>query len=202
LFVGVAIVAASALLGAMLLRGEGTGAAVWAARTPLAEGQTVTGKDLVRRSVEFTEQSLADRYLSADQPLPEPVTLTRAVGEGELLPRAALVTGAEGRLVRVPLAVPRTGLPPATGEGSVVDVWVIPGPEAVPAGDAVSPGTGTDAVRVFTGVSVLHLSRAAGALGAGVDTRVVVGVDSGQQDSLPRALAAMSRGTVVLTSGR
>jgi hypothetical protein len=198
LFVGVAIVAASALVGAMLLRGDDTGARVWAARTPLAEGQTVTQDDLVRRVVGFTEQADANRYLTGDQPLPEDATLTREVGEGELLPRTAVVTGAEAGLVRVPLAVLPEAVPATTGVGSIVDVWVVPDPAAV-SGRTVHPAE-EEAVRVLSGVPVLHMSRGSGPLGASAVRQVVVGLGPDRQEVLPGALAAIAAGSVVLTS--
>jgi hypothetical protein len=78
----VALVAVSALLGAVLLGGGQATSAVWAARTALAEGQPVLPEDLVRREVRFAEPADRDRYLSAEQPLPGSGVLVRDVGAG------------------------------------------------------------------------------------------------------------------------
>jgi hypothetical protein len=194
LFVGVALVAVSVLLGATLLGGGDSGVAVWAARTPLAEGQSLTAADLVRREVRFVEQAHADRYLSADAPLPDGAALTRAVGEGELVPRSALRSGSTEGIVEVPLGVAPTALPATVQVGSVVDVWVVPA-----SGD---PTASVTARRVLAEVSVLHVSRGAGPLGAGAERQVIVGVRPGQQDALPDALAGVAGGSVVLTRTR
>lgn len=199
LFVGVALVAASALLGAALLGGGDSGVGVWATRTALAEGQSVAAGDLVRREVGFAEQRDADRYLPADQPLPEDTTVTRDIGAGELLPRSALRAGTADRLIEVPLSVAPTAVPVTVGVGSVVDVWVVPDvTSAAPRGSDAGP----TARRVLPDVTVLHLSRATGPLGAGAERQVIVGLGPDLEAALPAALGSMAAGSVVLTSTR
>lgn len=199
LFVGVALVAASALLGAALLDGGDSGVGVWVTRTALAEGQPVAAGDLVSREVGFAEQRDADQYLPADQPLPEGATVDRAVGAGELLPRSAMRTGTAEPLIEVPLSVAPTALPVTVGVGSVVDVWVVPDAAATaPRGSDVGPM----ARRVLPGVTVLHLSRPTGPLGGGAERQVVVGLGPDLEAALPAALGSMAGGSVVLTSTR
>lgn len=199
LFVGVALVAASALLGAALVGGGDPGVGVWTTRTALAEGQSVTESDLVRREVRFAEQRDADRYLPADHPLPEGSTVTHDVGAGELLPRSAVRAGTAEPLIEVPLSVARTAVPVTVGVGSVVDVWVVPDvAAAAPRGS----DTGPTAQRVLPEVTVLHLSRATGPLGAGAERQVIVGLGPDLEDALPTALGSMAAGSVVLTSTR
>ena len=198
LFVGIALVAASALLGATLLGGE-SGVGVWATRTALTEGQPVAEDDLVRREVRFAEQRDADRYLPADQPLPDGASVSHDVGAGELLPRSAVRTGTAEPLIEVPLSVAPTAVPVTVRVGSVVDVWVVP-----EVGAAAPRGSdpGPTARRVLPDVTVLHLSRATGPLGAGAERQVVVGLGPELQGALPVALGSMAAGSVVLTSTR
>ena len=192
LVVGVMLVTVSGLLGATLLSGADRTVGVWAARDDLAAGRTLSPADLVRREVAFEDDGAAAGYVSAERPPPAGTVLTRDVGAGELLPRAA-VAGAEApALVEVPLTVPAESVPATVRVGSVVDVWVTPSPD-VAADEAAAEST-----LVFADVSVVAAPRGGGALGPSVTRQVIVGVDAGAQDTLPAALAELSRGSVVL----
>jgi len=191
LFVGVALVAAAALLGATVV-GDRDATAVWAARGPLAEGQAVRGDDLVARELRFTDAADAARYVSADGPVPEGLTLTRDVGAGELLPVAALGEEAEA-LLEVPLTVAAEAVPATVRAGAVVDVWVTPDPDLL--GD---PETDGDSVLVFEAVRVVGVSRGGGALGPAATRQVIVGIADDERAILPRALGRLARGDVVL----
>ncbi|MGN6575495.1 MAG: hypothetical protein ACTHKG_07400 [Nocardioides sp.] len=194
LVVGVALVAVSALLGAVVLGGGRATSTVWAARAALVEGQTLAAEDLVRREVRFADPADRDRYLSAEQPLPRGV-LARDVGAGELLPVAALGTGSAQEVVEVPLAVPADAVPATVRTGSVVDVWVTPDP-------ALDAGAGAQEVAqsalVFGRVRVLEVSRGGGALGPRTTWQVMVGLTPAQEKALPEALARLARGSAVL----
>ena len=107
--------------------------------------------------------------------------VTRGVGTGELVPRAA-TSATQDADVQVPLAVPLGRVPSTVQVGSSVDVWATPEPsttsttqsEAVePTGTGVAAGDGAD--RVLRGVPVLAVSRGQG-LGPDSEIRVVVGV--------------------------
>lgn len=191
LLVGVVVVAGAGLAGALLLTGEET-VDVWAVREDVASGEPLDLGALERREVRFADQSDADHYLSADAPLPTDVTFTRDVGAGELLPRAALVVGERPDVVEVPLTVPAESVPAQVGPGSVVDVWVAPGPEGQ-AGDA-----DPEATLVLEEVRVVGVSRGGTALGPSAARQVVVGVEPDQEAALPEALARLASGSVVL----
>ncbi|MFP5253198.1 MAG: hypothetical protein ACLGH4_05330 [Actinomycetes bacterium] len=193
LFVGIALVAVTALLGATLL-GDRDATPVWAARGPLAEGQAVEADDLVARDVRFADPADASRYVAADGPVPDGLVLTRPVGSGELLPLTALGQGTEP-LLEVPLTVTAEAVPSTVRAGSVVDVWVTPSPDLVV--DEETEGN-ADSVLVFASVRVVALSRAGGALGPAATRQVIVGLEQDQQASLPRALGRLARGDVVL----
>lgn len=194
LFVGVALVAGAALLGASVVGDQDT-TAVWAARVPLAEGQALEREDLAVRELQFADPADAARYVGAQDPVPEGLTLTRDVGAGELLPLAALGDDAQA-LLEVPLTVTAEAVPATVRAGSVVDVWVTPDPALVTGEDASLDAV--DSVRVFAGVRVVAVSRPGGALGPAVTRQVIVGLEPEAQAALPEALGRLARGSVVL----
>jgi hypothetical protein len=192
LLVGVVLVAGSGLLGATLLSGDAT-VAVWATRDALAEGEPVRADALVRREVQFSDQSDADRYVAASDPIPAGATVSRDVGAGELLPRAAIAPAQQAAVVELPLRVASEAVPASVRTGSVVDVWVAPSP------DRAATVDGDAAARlVLSDVRVLAVSRGGGALGAAAERQVIVGLDQVQESDLSRALADMAVGDVVL----
>ena len=77
---GIALVAASVLVGARLLGGADDTVEVWSAGADLAAGQPVTEADLVARRVRFGDEADGDRYLRVGDRLPDDATLSRAVG--------------------------------------------------------------------------------------------------------------------------
>lgn len=193
LFVGVALVAVAALLGATVV-GDRDTTAVWAARGPLAEGQAVGVDDLVARELRFTDAADAARYVAADGPVPAGLTLTRDVGAGELLPVAALGEQAEA-LLEVPLTVAAEAVPATVRAGAVVDVWVTPDPDLLGEPESETDG---DSVLVFEAVRVVGVSRGGGALGPAATRQVIVGIADDERAILPRALGRLARGDVVL----
>lgn len=189
------VLAGSVVLGATLLGDADDTVPVWAVSADLAAGQPVGNRDLEVRQVRFPDPGSADRYLSATEPLPEDTTLARAVGAGELLPRAALGAGDAARLVEVPVAASTDAVPASVRVGSVVDVWVVP--DGVAAG--VGSRTPAGAERVLDDVVVLAAPRAEDGLAPSGNRQLVVGVPPAQLDGLPVALAGTGRGTVVVT---
>ena len=57
----------------------------------------------------FDDEADLDRYLRTSDPLPAQLHLTRPVGAGELLPRAAVGSAADSGIVSVPVWVSRDG---------------------------------------------------------------------------------------------
>ena len=190
----------SVLLGARVLATADDTVAVWGTRTALAAGQEVSTADLVPVQVRFPDPEVADRYVGAGDDLPDGVSVTRDLGAGELLPRAAFTQGSGEELVEVPLSVAASGMPSSVQVGSRVDVWVTPAPGGPAPGGRVREGSSLEAVRVLTDVPVVADGGAsASATGFGGEARpVVVGVPPEAQDDLPRVLARLGDGTVVL----
>lgn len=129
LWVGIALVAASVLLGARLLATADDTVGVWAARVDLPAGSRLSAADLVVEQVRLDDATAAG-YLGADQTPPESWSLQRTVGAGELLPLAAI--GETSEVVEVPIAVAPDQIPGSVVAGSVVDVYLLdsraPGP--------------------------------------------------------------------------
>ncbi|KRF18792.1 hypothetical protein ASG90_02520 [Nocardioides sp. Soil797] len=122
LWIGVALVAASILIGVKVIGGADDTIEVWAVRSDLAKGQQVESGDLVSRRVRLDDET--DLYLHADQSLPDGAVLARGVGAGELLPRAA-VGGDEPEMERVPLTLAPELVPANIRRGQRVNVWIV-----------------------------------------------------------------------------
>lgn len=125
LWIGIAIVAASVLAGARLLAAADDTVAVWAVADDMGAGDVVTEADLEVRRVRFADDADLDRYFSADDTLPADLQLSRGVGAGELLPRAAVGSIAAGDLLQMSIEVAPGRVPTSVGSGAVVDVFVL-----------------------------------------------------------------------------
>ena len=154
LWIGIVLVAASVVVGARVLAAADDTVQVWAATSELGAGQRVVADDLVAQRVRFADEGALAGYFTVDDELPAGLELSRSVGAGELLPRAAVGTPDETGLVEVPVAVEPELVPPSVGPGDVVDVYVVaplgvdPGgkdQQPPPAGPALSGATVVDA---------------------------------------------------------
>jgi hypothetical protein len=149
LWIGLAIVAASIVVGALVLGTSDEAVPVWAASDTLGAGHQLTADDLAVRRVRFEDAGAAALYFRADRPLPAGLRLGHEVAAGELLPRAA-VSRSSGREVReVPVSVARDQVPGAVGVGDVVDVYLRPASRTGCAGTPVCDGQ-----PVLSGVTV------------------------------------------------
>ncbi len=186
LWVGVALVAVSVLVGVRLVGGAEDYTEVWAVTAPHAGGDTVTEADLAVRQVRFAQPEERDRYLLVEEALPAELTLTRDIGAGELLPRAALGAGGETGVLSVPLALPSLRVPPGLAPGDRVDVWVS------------DPDRRGAAEVVLGDVAVLALPRTRATLGARDERQLVLAVPGDAADDLGRALGAIADGDVTV----
>lgn len=191
--VGVVVVAASVLLGALVLGRADDSVPVWAARSDLTKGQTLRAQDLAPHRIRFASPTDAARYLSASDPPPSGAVLSRSVGAGELVPKAAVGEGASPALVQVPVAVDPAAVPATVRVGSHVDVWVTPDPTTAQEGDRASSA----ATLVFHDVPVLAAPAPSdSSLTPEQSRQLIVGVRRGVD--LGQGIAALSSGTVLV----
>jgi len=125
LWIGIAILAVSVVAGARLLASADDTVAVWAVADDMGAGDLVAETDLVVRRVRFADGGDLDRYFRADDALPADLQLTRGVGAGELLPRAAVGAAADADRLQVSVEVAPGRVPTSVGEGAVVDLFVL-----------------------------------------------------------------------------
>lgn len=125
LWIGVLLVAVSVVAGARLLAAADDSVAVWTVATDAGPGAQLTPDDLVAHRVRFADAEQLAGYFTVDDELPADLRLVRGVAAGELLPRAALGTGATPTdSVELPIAVDADQVPPSVRDGSVVDVYL------------------------------------------------------------------------------
>jgi hypothetical protein len=125
LWVGLLLVTVSVVAGARLLSAADDTVPVWAAAADLGAGDTLTADDLVATRVRFAEADRLGDYFTVDDELPADLELTRGVGTGELLPRAAVGTAGGTSMLQLPVAVDAEQVPGSVGSGSVVDVYLV-----------------------------------------------------------------------------
>jgi len=145
LWIGLLLVAGSVVIGSRLLASADDTVAVWAVVDDQGPGSPVGADDVVAVRVRFADDGDLDRYLAADEPLPDGIVLVRGIGAGELLPRTAIDSAQDAGTVQVPLDLEPSRVPPGVDAGAVVDVYVgRPGGgqgDASPSGPALSEVT-------------------------------------------------------------
>lgn len=194
LWVGVAIVAASVLVGTRVLASADDTVQVWAVADDVAPGTTLDEGDLEARRLRFADVADLERYFEVGDDLPDDLTVARAIGGGELLPRAAVGEVDDTDTVTVSLAVSALRVPGGVRAGSVVDVWVT--------GDA-GPGTPGDAEPVASEGPVLEDVRVVAApsgddLAPGSDRKVELAVPDADVAGLYALLGGLTTPVVSL----
>lgn len=192
LAVGVVMVSASVVAGALVVRGADDSTTVWATARDIAVGQALTEADLVQRRVHFADQELAESYLAADEALDQEMVAGRALSAGELVPGAAVVEATDIDLVEIPVSVEPGAMPPGLRTGGTVDVWLVPARGAT--SDESSPAT-----RALEGARVLSVGGAGDSLVAERERHLLLGVPADQQRAVAGFLGALGESRVVLT---
>lgn len=193
LWIGIALIAASVLIGARVLGAADDMSEVWAVRTDVTRGQPISTSDLVARKVRFADGDDAKGYLPVDQELPEETVLGRNIGSGELLPAAALGP-LEQRIVEVPLAVPVENIPSTLVRGSLVDVYVIP-----EKGVALQGSPAPQATKVLEEVVVIAVPEPDDVMGRMGNRQILVGVAADADEEIGVVLAAARDNRVQFT---
>lgn len=162
IWIGAAIVCACVVAGSRLMAAADNTVGVWVVRTDMGAGSPVGAADLQLEQVRMDSEVLAG-YFASDDPLPSEATLTRGMTAGELMPRSALASSATTELVRVPIPVEPSQLPPQVHPGSVVEVFV----------------TGKRAELGLSEVEVVSVQREGSGFSDTGQTQIVVAVDPG-----------------------
>lgn len=193
LWLGVAIVAASVLLGALVLGTSDDTVPVWAASDSLGAGHVLTGDDLAVRRVRFDDADAATLYFRADRQLPADLRLNRAVGAGELLPRAAVEAGSTRDERQVPVSVAPGQVPASVGVGDRVDVYLRPGSHT-----GCQDSTVCDGRPVVAGVTVLDAPATDDTFGGDGTRTLVLGMSGAEAERFFRLLASTEDATLTV----
>jgi hypothetical protein len=196
LWIGLAIVAASVLVGGLVVGSSDDTVPVWAAADSLGSGQVLTADDLAVRRIRFDDADAVTLYFRADQRLPADLRLSRAVGAGELLPRAAVAPSADRDLRHVPVAVAPGQVPRAVGVGDLVDVYVRPGNRTGCRATSVCDGR-----PALSGVTVLDAPPENDAFGSDGSRMLVLGM-SGEEAQRFFHLLASTEDAALTVVGR
>lgn len=184
LLAGIAMVAASVLLGSWAVRTAQATVPVYVTRAALVPGDRVAPEDLAVVDVRLGTVNL-DHYLRADRPVEDGVAV-RAVGRGELVPASAVSSSAD--LDLRPVSVTLTRAPSSdVVPGALVDLWFTP-PAPEEGAEPVAPR------ELAGGLTVAEVSTPSGAFGASGGSAVQVLVPSSLLPVILTALAA--EGTV------
>lgn len=184
---GIVLVLASVVLGARVVSAADASVSVWAVSRDLTGGTTLASDDL--HPVRVRLRSDADRYLRASAPLAGR-TLTRPVGAGELLPRAAVTNSPAGRLISLP--VPLLHAPDSLRHGQLIDVYATT--------KSTTGGATSSTQRVLAGVPVqaVRLPRS-GLSSTGAEYAVLVRVPPELVTRLVAAIRTAEIDVVVVT---
>ncbi len=176
--------AGSVLLGARLLGTDSSTMEVWVADRDLQVGEQVSATDLRLTTLDGLGDEVESTYFLQGDDLPADHVVTRAVGAGELLPRAALGEGVTGN-VELAVWAPSVAIPSGVRAGSVVDVWI------------------TDEERgarlALDDVTVIDVPIPSGDFGPSGDRQVVLSVPTEFEQVLGDVLAAAHAGAVSIT---
>lgn len=133
LVLGVVLVLASVIVGALAFSAVDEREGVWVAAGEMTPGDRVTEDDLTRVEVQLDDDAAA--YLRTEDGLPQQAVVDRPLRQGELVPRDALVDASSLAVSPVPVHVDPIYLTDLT-KGSQVSVYT-----AVPAGEAGADGS-------------------------------------------------------------
>ena len=187
LLLGVMLLAGSVALGSWTVATASRTVQVYAADGPLLAGDVLDPSQLAVRDVRLADGVAA--YLTPGD-LSDAMVVLRTVGDGELVPRAAVASQAEVD-VRPVAVTTNAPLSSSVTPGSMVDLWFVPGEDATEARSA-----GVAPQELAAGLTVAEILEPDGALsvGRGATVQVLVPVSL-----LGEVLAALaSAGSVEL----
>ncbi|WP_157181180.1 hypothetical protein [Actinopolymorpha alba] len=168
LFLGILLVLASMALGARVIAQADATVEVWAVKddVDLVPPATLTQDQLIAKTIRFTSQGDADRYVSAREQIPAGARMVRAVGGGEFLPRDSWTNKPDTKLRDAPVPIAASLLPKGIKVGDRVDIYFVAGNDdtfppkkallaasdvivvALPSGGGLSGGDASATIRV------------------------------------------------------
>jgi len=204
LVLGVLLVLVSVVVGARVLSAADRSTLVYALTKDVSAGSILQGGDLRQVRVRLFDN--AGAYVAVGTDLPTGYVVRRALGSGELLPRAALGrpdADVDFRLVTVPVEAGH--FPPSLTDDQQVDVWVTPEGTAEPDAQdgqqrpVPQPTAGRLELRgaqlVLQGVTVTQVAREGAGLTGSTTVPVVLQV---RPADVAAVLSAMSLGRIDL----
>ncbi|NMA77453.1 MAG: flagellar biosynthesis protein FlgA [Actinomycetales bacterium] len=120
LIVGIVLVVASVLMGALLVSRLSETTPVLVTRSPIAPGDSIDASHLVVAEVRLGDQT--DLYAGSVEAIPEGAVATRAVQEGELVPMSVIGQSEDVPLRPVMIPVDMT-VAESVAPGAMVELW-------------------------------------------------------------------------------
>lgn len=120
LIVGIVLVVASVLMGALLVSRLSATTPVLVARSAIVPGQTIEASDFVVAEVRLGDHT--ERYAGSVEAVPDGAVAMQAVQEGELLPLSAIGQAADVTLRPVVIPVDAT-VAESVAPGATVELW-------------------------------------------------------------------------------
>jgi hypothetical protein len=187
LWLGVVLVACSALVGGRVLAAADDTITLWRVAHDIPRGTPVESGDLEPAAVHFADGADAGAYLRAGESVPRGARAAHALAAGELLAASALdparVAGPE-----LPLGVEASDLPADLSPGEQVAVWAVP----------AQASRGQRVTLVLEGATLLAIS-SRGSTDVGSSRDVLLAVDSIDAVGAALRLLADSRPVLVRT---
>jgi hypothetical protein len=166
MWIGVLLVAVSALAGGRVLAVANSTVEVWSAGRDLPRDATIALSDLVSTSVHFSDSDTIRSYVPVARSLLGH-QLAQPLEAGQLIPAAA-VGSVDPPVAELPLGVAAADLPADLAAGDRVDVYALP--------DDQQSNAVTDVSRVVRGIRVLDVA-APEISAAGGQREVLLAVD-------------------------
>jgi hypothetical protein len=148
MWIGVLLVAVSALIGGRALAAADDTVELWSARRDLPIGVPIAASDLVSTSAHFADAATLHGYVAVTTSLVGH-QLTQPIEAAQLIPSTA-VGPAVPPVAELPLGVAAADLPADLAAGDRVDVWALP--------DDRQPGTLARVSRVVHAVRVVDIA--------------------------------------------